>query len=182
MVLCIVNAGRCIWGNMGCVRRRHIVAWAVSEYILSSYTTPGLFMPSWQPQSSCWQVSAFSPSTAQRSTWKKLQSVPVTSYFHCSQSHVFLASATMTSADGLHNAWNPDITQDPERVLRLHTLLIYRHGGELWITGDRSPVPCHMGRLSGWRWMTHQKTWQYFGLYQGSEKSAPVLLCSIMCQ
>lgn len=81
MVLCTVNAGRCIWGNMGCVRRRcnlknswfwkkHIVAWAVSEYILSSHTTPGLFMPSWQPQSSCWQVSAFSPSTAQRSTWK----------------------------------------------------------------------------------------------------------------
>lgn len=70
-------------------------------------------------------------------SWKNCSLFPLVHLFHCGQSHVFIASATMTSADGLHNAWNPDITQDPERVLRLHTLLVYRRGGELWITGDR---------------------------------------------
>lgn len=54
-------------------------AWAHSKYILSPYTTPGLFIPSGPPQSSCWQVSAYSVSTL--TLMEKLQSVPVSSFF-----------------------------------------------------------------------------------------------------
>lgn len=109
---------------------------------------------------------------------EKLHLVPVSSYFHCSKSHIFLAT---TSADGPHNAWNPDITQDPEGVLRLHTLLIYRHAGELWSAGDSSLVPSLQGRLSGWRWMTLQRTWQHFGLQQGSPRAHTSYRVLVVC-
>lgn len=54
------------------------------------------------------------------------------------------------SAPTLHNAWNPDITQYPERVLGVYTLLIYGHANTPCTTADRSAVQSHAGHLSGW--------------------------------